>query len=402
MTRPSEISVLQLIGNLDVGGAQEVVVTLAKYLAGAGHRPVVCALRDGPVRADIEALGIPVVLVPGRTASVLALPRFLADMRRIRRTLATIVDQHDIDVVQTHLLRSLDFLVATLPGRSRRPLVYWTIHNYNFTLRREHLSRHRWLLRPKRFAYRGLYRLGSKRASGLIAVSDEVGPSIMDHIGPPEDKIVVIPNGVDVERYCRPIDREAVRRELGLGSDDVALVMVGTFKRQKGHAILIEAAAELRTRHPEMKILLIGDGPLKPDIERQCHEAGLDGVVTFLGSRRDVPTILAASDCFVLPSLWEGLPMALLEAMASALPCIATEVSGTKQVVVPGVSGLLVPPGDGAALAEAVGEVLADREGARAMGRAGRDRVEHHFSAREQAARHAARFRSDLAASPPR
>ena len=393
------LTVLQLVGNLDIGGAQQVVVTLAKYLAADGHRPVVCSFRDGPLRADVEALGIPVVLVRGRRGSVLAVHRVVRETLRVRRELREIVRRHGIDVIQTHLLRSLDFLVATLPRRGGGPLVYWTFHNYNFTLRAEHLSSQRWLLRPKRLVYRSLYRVLSGRVHGLVAVSDEVRTAILDELGDVDDKIIVIPNGVDVDRHDAPIDRAAVRDELGVGRDDTVLAMVGTFKRQKGHFHLVEAAARLRELHPDLRFLLVGDGPLRAEVEDAARRAGVDDVVRFLGSRRDVARILAASDGFVLPSLWEGLPIALLEAMAAGLPCVATEVSGTEQVVVDGETGILIPPGDPLALAKALKQLAGDPQRVRRMGAAGRQRIDTLFSARAQTRDHVDRFVADLRAA---
>ena len=397
MTRPaSELGVLQLIDNLDIGGAQEVVATLARYLARAGHRPVIGTFRDGPLRSYFEELGIPVVLLPRRRHSVLALPLFVRDMVRIRQALATAIARYDIDIVQTHLVRSLDFLTTTLRGQGGLRLVYWTFHNSDFTLRREHLPRHGWLLKPKQIVYRFLYRLTSRRVSGVIAVSDDVRTSILNRVGSLNDKIVVIANGVDVDRYGDSVDRDEVRAELGLDSNAFVMVMVAMFKEQKGHVYLIEAAAEVLPPHPEARILLIGDGELRPEMERRVHTAHIADAVAFLGSRRDVARILAASDLFVLPSLWEGLPMALLEAMASGLPCIATTVSGSAQVVVPDVTGLLVPPGDTAALRDAMLAMLAEPVRARQMGDAGRRRVTSDFSARKQTTDLIARFSADI------
>lgn len=390
------LGILQFIDNLDIGGAQEVVVTLSKALRASGHRAVVCSLRDGPLRADLEALDVPVVIVPDRRHSVLALPLFVADMVRIRRALIQIVDGYRIDVVQTHLLRAVDFVAASLRSRRGRPLVYWTFHNENFTLRREHLPNHRWMLRPKQLGYRILYRAAAQSVSGLVAVSDRVRVAMLENIGSIDEKIVVIPNGVDTDRYGGHRDRAAERERLGLPSDAVVMVMVATFKLQKGHVHLIDAATEVVTDHPELRILLIGDGELSAEMEQLADSKNLGGLVRFLGSRRDVPDILAVSDCFVLPSLWEGLPMALLEAMASGLPSVATDVSGTRQVVIPDVTGYLVPPGDSAALRDAMLRVLVDPVRAQHMGRAARRRVEEQFSARKQAAEHVRRFESDL------
>jgi glycosyltransferase involved in cell wall biosynthesis len=211
----SQLKVMQIISNLDIGGAQEVVRTLAEYLAEGGCIPVVCSFKDGPLRRDIERLGIPVEVLPDRHHSVLAFPLFALEMLRIRRAMVDLVKKYKVDVIQTHLLRSLDFLVLTLRYK-RDVLVFWTVHNYNFALREDQLPRYKWLLRPKRLVHRLLYRLTAQWVNGFIAVSDEVGTAILETIGPNQEKIAVICNGVDVKRYRRPADKAGIRHQLGL------------------------------------------------------------------------------------------------------------------------------------------------------------------------------------------
>lgn len=387
------LTVIQLINNLDVGGAQEVVRTLASYLPASGARVVVGTFRDGPLRTEIERLGVPVEVLPQRRYTVVALPLFLVDMLRIRRSLQALVRRHQADVVQTHLLRLLDFLVLTLRLRSGRPLVFWTVHNYNFALRKEQLSSYAWLLRPKRLAYRWMYRMAARWVNGVIAVSDEVRTAILHTIGPIGDKVTIICNGVDSERYHQAADRVAGRQQLGLTPESRLVITVGTLKEQKGHRYLIDAAAAVIEHLPEVHFILIGDGPLRSALQNHVRARGLASRVHFLGERHDVAALLAISDMFVLPSLWEGLPMALIEAMAAGLPIVATNVSGTKQVMIAGETGLIVPPGNVAALAAAIIELLSDPIRAVAMGAAAHHRVERFFSARIQAERHMALFR---------
>lgn len=392
MMQNKQLRVMQIIGNLDIGGAQEVVRTLATYLTEAGSPTVVCTFKDGPLRQEIERQGILVEVLPARRYSVLALPLFVVDMLRIRRELARLVRKHRVNVVQTHLLRALDFLVLSL--RFQADLhVFWTVHNYNFALQPDQLPRHLWLLGAKRLAHRLLYLLAVRWAAGFIAVSDEVETAILQQIGSVRDKIAVICNGVDVRRYGRGA---RARCELGLPEQARLLTVVGTLKEQKGHRFLIEAAAPIVARYPDLHILVVGDGALMDPLKAQAAALGLERHVHFLGSRDDVPSLLAASDYFVLPSLWEGLPMALVEAMASELPIVATEVSGTRQVMVAGETGLLVPPGDAALLREAILGLLAEPRRARAMARAARRRVEQSFSAAKQAEEHLALYRRAL------
>jgi glycosyltransferase involved in cell wall biosynthesis len=385
-------TVMQLTPNLDIGGSQETVRTVAQYLPRTGCPTVVCSFRDGPLHPEIERLGIPVEILPDRRYSILMLPMFVLEMVRRRRDLLRLIAKHDVNVVQTQGLGSLDFVAMTLG--IRKPLkVWWTIQNADFMVRAEHLPRYRWLLGPKRAAHRGLYRLGARLIEGVIAVSDETARSFCGTVGKVEDHVTVVCNAVDVERYPASVDRDEIRASLGFGSDDHVMTMVGTFKRQKGHHELIDAAASVLPAFQDLHLLLVGDGQLGHEIRGLVASVGLSDRIHFLGSRRDVPELLAASDSFVLPSLWEGLPVALVEAMASGLPVVATAVSGTSQVMVDGATGWLVPPRDPEALAAAMTTLLSNPETAATMAAAGRARVLSSFSALGQADQLACLFR---------
>lgn len=386
--RNVQFRVLQLIGNLDIGGAQEVVRTLSAYLTECGHTTVVCTLRDGPLRQEIEQMGIPVVVLPGRRHSILSLPLFIGDMLRLRNELANLIERYKINVIQTHLLRSMDFLVLSLKFRFKRLLVFWTVHNSQFALRADQLKSHRWLLGQKQLAHRLLYRMAAGQADGFIAVSDEVKNAVVQTIGPVEKHVTVISNGVDVRRYQLGMNRAAVRHSLELDANTCLILVVGTLKEQKGHRYLVDAIAPIIAENPHLHVLFAGDGQLREPLQQQVREAGLEKHIHFLGNRQDVPDLLAASDYFVLPSLWEGLPMALIEAMASGLPVVATQVSGSQQVVVSGESGILVPPGDSEQLRQAISSLIFDPVQSRAMGQAARERVEDMFGARKQAEEH--------------
>jgi glycosyltransferase involved in cell wall biosynthesis len=387
-------TVLHLLANLDRGGAQEVVRTLVAALPATGWRPVVASFRDGPLRTDIEETGIAVRVLAGRTRSVATPLRATAELRGIRGELRRLVRNAGADVIQTHLLGSLDFVA--LAARTRRQAVLWTVHNALVDLRPDQLpGGQRWLLGGKRAGYRLAYRLGGRLADGFVAVSDDVAAAVTAAYHPPRERLFVIPNGVEVERYGSREGVAATRGELGLAPDGRLLIVVAKLFAQKGHAVLLDALAATALR-PDDRVLLVGEGPEREGLELAVRHRGL-AQVRFAGNRPDVPALLAASDLFVLPSLWEGLPMALLEAMASGLPVIATDVAGSRQVVVPGESGILVPPGDAAALAGAMGELLADEAQRARLGRDARLRVEGEFSSARQAERHAAAYQAVLA-----
>ncbi len=383
-TSARPLRILLLISNLQIGGAQEVVRTLCDYFPTKGGETVVCTFEDGPLRKEIELAGIPVLILPARKHGILSLPSFIMDMLSIRKAIAAIIDKYQINVVQTQLLRGLDFLVLSLrPGR--KLLVFWTFHNALFVLRPEHLQNHRWLLGFKRWAHSQLYRWTARWVNGMIVVSDDVKKALHDYAGPLTGKVNVIPNSVDLKRYGRVVDRAQIRSELGLTPEHQVFAVVATFKKQKGHKYLIEATAPIIHHFPNVRLLFIGDGELRRELEDQVRVSGMQNHVKFLGLRSDVPDLLSASDYFVLPSLWEGLPVSLIEAMASGLPVIATQVSGTKEVMINNQTGLLVMPGNVDELKVAILRFLNHPDEARQMGKAARKRVEENFGAELQA-----------------
>jgi len=196
------------------------------------------------------------------------------------------------------------------------------------------------------------------------------------------DKVVTIYNGVQTNEFAALAARAAARgrRAFGIPAGAPLVGAVGRLHRQKGFTDLITALAQVREHLPAVRLLLVGDGELRGDLEAHAQALGLSEVVTFAGLRTDIPEILAELDLFALPSLWEGLPNVVLEAMAAGLPVVATAVGGTPEVVVDGVSGLLVPPHDPAALAEALVFLLRDPGMRRKIGQAGRKRVGQCFS----------------------
>jgi glycosyltransferase involved in cell wall biosynthesis len=376
---------MQVVSNLDIGGAQEVVRTLAENLTDIGCVTVVCTFQDGPLRAEIEQLGIPVEILSERRNSVVAFPLFLTETLQLRRELTQLVQKYQIDVIQTHLLRSMDFLVLSVRSK-KGPKVFWTFQNALFDLREEHLQEHKWLFKPKRASHHMLYRLGSYWVDGMVAVSDDVKRSILGTMnGMQADKISVIPNSVDITRYGEDSGRNVLRQNLGFSDAEHLMAVVATFKRQKGHIFLIEAASKLTRKFPDLHFLLLGDGELRVEMQSLSSDLGLENNIHFLGTRNDVPQILSASDSFILPSLWEGLPMALVEAMASGLPIIATDVSGTRQVMVPGETGYMIPPGNSQEIILAVTAMLTNPTQSQLMGNNARQRVEDMWSAEKQA-----------------
>lgn len=191
----------------------------------------------------------------------------------------------------------------------------------------------------------------------------------------------VIPNGVDPLRFApRPAAREPLRRALGLPQDALVAMVVGRLVDQKGQRTFLRAAAELAVVHPGARFVLVGEGPDRPGLEALVRELALGPRVQLLGPRSDLPELLAVADVFVLPSLWEGLPIALLEAMAAGVPAIATPVGGTPELIAPGRTGLLVPPAQVGPLVEAMHTLFVTPVMRRELAAAARARVLLHYT----------------------
>jgi glycosyltransferase involved in cell wall biosynthesis len=223
---------------------------------------------------------------------------------------------------------------------------------------------------------RSLYlvsRLVGRLVDRYVAVSHAVAAQLRSPYGVPGGKVVVVPNGIPLPNGV-PAPRP--RADLTRGRGGPVVLTAARLDWQKGHEYLLRAAE----RVPEATFVLAGDGPLRARLSELAGSLGVADRVLFLGHRDDIPALLASCDVFVLPSLYEGLPLSLLEAMASGRPAIATDVAGSNEVVRHAESGLLVPPADPPALADAIRRMLGDPGAAERLASAGRARVEREFS----------------------
>jgi L-malate glycosyltransferase len=363
LKRPSDnggARVLYLVDTLNVGGTETQMVQAALRLRSMSHHVTVGCLRaEGPLLEVLQQAGVPVV-----------------EFRK-KKTLLSINGVHQLMHLalflrrgQFHVIHAHDLwanLLGIPAGRlARTPVIISS---------RRYLADLDWYTPWRSKIIRTIYRLSTH----VVVNSASVRQLLVERDGLPPEKIHIIYNGVDVDRFAsaRP-DRERFLGSVGSDSKLIAVV-ANMYSRVKGHACLIEAARIVCRAVPTAKFVLIGDGAERSKLEQQVTEAGLEKDFLFLGHRQDVPELLACCNLSVLPSEAEALPNSLLEAMAAGLPVVATRVGGTPEIIVDGVNGLLVPPQDPQALAQAMLHILQDADVARRLSRSGQEKMRTHF-----------------------
>lgn len=223
----------------------------------------------------------------------------------------------------------------------------------------------------------------------FIAVSEFVRESIIKHLKFPAYKITVIPNYVDVDafRHCPQERLEKVRKMLSLKEDSIILITVGRLDPPKGHIYLLQALCLITKEIKNFKLLIVGDGPNRRHLENEVRSFNLDGNVIFTGVREDINELLHLSQIFVLPTLSEGLPLTLLEALSAGICCIASDIGPVREIISSGNNGLLFPPKDVSALKDAILQLMASPEKRRRMGQRGMEGVQKRYHPQPQIAK---------------
>jgi glycosyltransferase involved in cell wall biosynthesis len=348
------VQVLHLITELNTGGAQKALARLLSHLDRQRFVASVACLYNGDevVAREIRSMGIPVTdLCMSAKYRWDAFWRLYHLLRRERPT-----------ILHTWMFHT------NIPGRVLGRLTGVPIViNSERTMGQEDDWRY------------ALNRFTHPLADRITCVSQQVADFVVQRVGLPPEKTVVIPNGVQLEKFHDLPTTEEARSALHLPCDEPLIGTVTRLDQVKRVDVLLKACARMERAHT----VIVGDGPERARLEAVAHRLGLAARVHFVGQQLDVRPWLAALDVFVLSSDWEGMSNALLEAMAARLPVVATAVGGTPEVVVDGITGLLVPPSDPAVLAKATSRLLSDLDLRSAMRQAGRARVERHFSIAE-------------------
>jgi len=216
-------------------------------------------------------------------------------------------------------------------------------------------------------------------ATGVVANAEAIKDQLVRRDRVSAEKVWVIHNGLDLDRFDRhggPPSEGTVSRRQGL-----TVAVVANLRPEKGHLVFLDAAQRLMKSNPQARFLIVGDGVMRERIETRVREGGLTGQVQLTGAVKDIPAFLRSVDIAVLPSLKnEGFPNTVMEAMAASLPVVATDTGGTSELVIDGLTGFMVQPGDAAALVDRIGRLCSDPEMRRKMGEAGRRRIIDHFT----------------------
>ena len=365
------LSVCHLFPALPLHGAENHFYSLARQLDPGKTKNAICLISaEGELVKDFRAMGIPVTLIQkhGRY-----------DISIIWR-LRSFLKKGGFDIIHSNLF------TANLWGRLaafglKIPFIV-TVHNIH--------SRHN----PMQARIEIFFdRLLVRTTNLLINVSKEVEASMLRDVGLPSTKLCTIENGIVFPEPGDLPSKQDARKSLGLSDTEQVLVVIGRFAAAKNHITFIGSLPDVREKFPHLKVLLVGNGEKEEEIREAIRNSHLENTVILLGLRRDIPTILAASDILVIPSIWEGLPIVMLEAMAAGTPVIATRVGGIPDALTDGTTGILTTP-DAPSLSEAMIRGLSDLPRMAEMARSAQKIASNRYNIKRTAARYTDVYRT--------
>lgn len=346
-----QLRILVISTGLKLGGAEQQIAALARVFDELGHSVAILSLTEG------QEIDLP----PGITVNELGMRKTPVSMLAALRKARKFVRRWQPDVIHAHMVHG-NLFARGLARAGGMPPVICSAHS----------AREGGTLRAL------AYRLTDRWCALTTHVSEAGRQSMVESGAAPAGRVIVIPNGIDTNRF-RPDDalRERSRRNLGLGSEDVLVLNVGRLVPEKDQCMLIDAFREVALRRPQARLMIAGDGPLRPALAARIAQYGLEPVVTLAGARNDVPDLLRAADVFVLSSRIEGMPLAVGEALASGLPVVATAAAGVAELA--GSAAVITPVGDAAALARALTAAIGQLPGTQAERDQRREQIVSRF-----------------------
>lgn len=349
------LKILHVIPKLTIGGVENQLLMVLKNYNKNIYFPIVCCLSDkGDLGVEIESCGVKLFCLNKL--------KHTFDWTIIR-DIYKLIKQNSIKVIRTHQYH------ANLYGRiagllAKVPCIVASVHNV-YTI-------------DKKIHRRIINHFLARYTDRIVAVSKAVMHDILIYDRISQNKLCVIYNGIEMRSFLNMHGN--IRDELGIPKNTPLIGTVGRLTPQKGHKFLLEAIKKLKFKFPEIKLLIVGDGPLKNDLKKYSQTLNIDDKVIFLGLRRDIPNFLSSIDIFVLPSLWEGLSNALIEAMASGKPVIVTDIPPIKEIINSEELGVLIPPENSDAIADALELLLHDKTRSETSGNAAKEKAFSSFT----------------------
>jgi sugar transferase (PEP-CTERM/EpsH1 system associated) len=345
MPEKNKIKIMQITHDLNIGGLQRLVVDISKYLDKSRYDVSVCALREGGIlENELIRNSIKVIKLPAAQNGV----DYLAFWK-----LYKILRDERPHIIHTH--NTQPFVEGSLAAfLAKVPVCIHTEHGRQF---------------PDKKRYMFAEWLFSHYVDQIVAVSESAKKDLVTYEKINSDKIQVIMNGIDGNKYNGTIVRNKKSKELGIDTNyDFILGFAGRLSPEKGLTYLLKAMGIIVNKYPNTLLLIAGEGVLMADLKKETEQLNLNNNIKFLGPRSDIPEIMKLLDIFVLPSLREGLPLVLLEAAAASLPIVATDVGGNKEIVTDGLNGLLVKPQDEQSLSRAIEYLMGNNDRKKTFG----------------------------------
>ena len=369
------LRVAQLVETMTMGGAENLAVRIANALAREGHESHLIVITEPGILSDRVDPEVKVHYLGFWRSSIRNPLAFLISLRRGQSLLSSLIRAEGIQVLQTHL-PGANFWGLLLELKKACP-VFATIHNnqeFRYGAHDNPL-----LSRFRKTAYKQI--IG--KCHGVIAVSEKVKNSLIDDLGlspGSKDRISVVANGVEIPVPLPPSIRTDIRKNLAIKDDLPLILAAGRLGDQKNFADLIQAASNLHQRGAAFQLVIAGEGEHRTCLEGQVSQLGLEEVVYLPGNLVNLNQVMLAADIFAMSSLWEGLPLVLLEAMAAGLPAAAYGIPGVEELIHHGENGCLAAPGKPALLADGLATLLDEPARRMEMGGVGRLFVEEHYN----------------------
>jgi glycosyltransferase involved in cell wall biosynthesis len=359
-----EINLLYVITKLELGGAQKQLLSLIKQLDKKKFKPFLFTTKEGLLLSEASAIN-------GLTLkSSISFERALNPLKDLFALIEIyrFIKKNNIKVVHTHSSKAgiLGRWAARLAGTE---VIIHTVHGWSFNDYQPYLVR---------LLFVWLEKFTARFTDRIIVVSNHDKRKGIDSGIGQENKYALIRYGIDYAEFG--INGQEAKKELGLNESDRLVCMISCFKPQKSPQDFVKLASLVNKTIPDAKFLLVGDGALRKKVERLTRKLDLQSRVLLSGWRRDIPKILSAIDVFALTSLWEGLPISVLEAMASSKPVVATNTGGVAEVITEGRTGFLVPPKNTAVMSEKLVVLLKDERLRKQMGENARESLNSEFS----------------------